>query len=148
MQGRTSKSAKPKNNVSTAISNGIRKIFSFFREVFHKLGELIIEAMKLLMEIFKIFTNILTHPTAGITFAVCLFLFVCTITLVQWVQIGLWGGSWLGIHSTYGIGPGLLGAVVGVGINVFQLTPEMWKIKRSWAIAYEKMGIKSSLPCL
>ncbi|MHC5863525.1 hypothetical protein, partial [Nostoc sp.] len=63
--------------------------------------------------------------------------------LVQWVQIGLWGGSWLGIHSTYGIGPGLLGAVVGVGINVFQLTPEMFKIKRSWAIAYEKMGIKT-----
>ncbi|MBD2508994.1 hypothetical protein H6G91_17155 [Nostoc muscorum FACHB-395] len=140
MRARTERSAKPQQG--QAISKFIKKVFSIFREILRHISHLIQESMRLVIEAFRIITDQLTHPNTGIIVSLCLFLLVSAVAAAQWVQIGLWLGHFLGLKGLWGVGSGTCGLLLGIGINVFQLTPELYKIKRSWAIAYSKMGIE------
>ncbi|QMS91366.1 hypothetical protein HUN01_28605 [Nostoc edaphicum CCNP1411] len=140
MRARTERSAKPQQG--QAITKFIKKVFFIFREVLRHISHLIQESLRLVIYFFKIITDQLTHPNAGIIASLCLFLLVSAIAATQWAQIGVWLGSFLGLKGLWGVGSGTCGLLLGLGINVFQLTPELYKIKRSWAIAYAKMGIE------
>lgn len=140
MRSRNKKSAKPQQG--QAITKFIKKVFAFFRQVLRHISHLITETFRLVIEVFRILTDQLTHPNAGIIVSLCLFLLVSAIATAQWFQIGVWLGRFLGVRGLWGVSSGVCGLILGVSINVFQLTPELWRIKRSWAIAYSKLGIE------
>ncbi|MCP6758356.1 MAG: hypothetical protein NHB32_06145 [Fischerella sp. CENA71] len=117
------------------------KIFAFFKELAKLIGLLIENAFQLTVYCFSLMIKLLSAPTTPCLVAILLFGLVCSIAAAQWFQIGVWLGNLLGISKGWGLGAGTLGVLLGLGINVYQLAPQLWKLRRDIAEAYKALDI-------
>ncbi|BAY27551.1 hypothetical protein NIES2100_73760 [Calothrix sp. NIES-2100] len=119
----------------------IRKIFSVLKAL-AKLAWLIIEnASQLTVFCFSLLVKLLSSPTTPCLVAIVSFGAVCTVAASQWYAIGVWLGRLLGLSGIWGIGAGGLGVLLGTGLNIYQLAPQLWKLRRDIAEAYKTLGI-------
>ncbi len=140
------KSGKPKNkNVMTAITNVIKKIFKLMRYLIHLLWEIIENAMQLAVFLFGYLVKLFSSPTTPCIVAIFGFGIVCTVAAQQWYLIGVWLGSFFNLTSVGGIGVGIAGVLLGLGINIYQLAPQLWRLRRDIAEAYQAMKVKTDL---
>ena len=135
------KSAKPKKNFMTFINNIVRKVFYVFRMIIHLAWSIIENGMQLIMFFFNYIIKILANPTTPCVVAILAFASVSTIAAMQWFQIGVWLGIWFHFKTIYGIASGVAGVLLGTGINVYQLAPTLWKIRKDVARAYAELNV-------
>lgn len=135
------KNAQPKKTFFNAISNIVGKVFTVFRGLAHLIYQLIEQAFRLLTFCFSLLVKLASSPTTPCVVAILAFLLVCSVAASQWFLIGQWLGKLMGITGVWGIGAGTAGVLLGVGINVYQLAPILWKIRQDIAKAYLQLGI-------
>ncbi|OKH56260.1 hypothetical protein NIES2101_00300 [Calothrix sp. HK-06] len=124
------------------ITKFVKKIFGFLRNCIHFLWELIDNALHLIVFAFSYLTKILASPSTPCVVAIIAFGAVTAIAAGQWYSIGVWLGSKLGASSgILGVGSGTAGVLLGLGINVYQLAPQLWKLRRDIAQAYAALKI-------
>ena len=67
-----------------------------------------------------------------------------TVTSWQWYGLGAWVGRLLGITdalNVLSVGSGAAGVFLGLCLNIFQLSSEMWKISRRFADYYADKNV-------
>lgn len=133
--------AKPKRTFITVIDGLVKKVFKLFRMIIHLAWAIVENAMRLTLFFFNYLLKLLANPTTPCVVAIIAFGAVSTIAAFQWFQIGVWLGRMLHFKSIYGIAAGVSGVILGTGINVYQLAPQLWKIRRDIAKAYGDLGI-------
>lgn len=134
------KSAKP--NPQKGILKFIGKVFDFLRAAAQVIWLLCENTMRLITFVFSLFVKLLATPNAPIVTGILAFILVCFIAGGQWYEIGVWLGEMARLNGIAGIGAGVCGVLLGMAINVYQLSPELWKISKSVAKAYVALGIK------
>lgn len=136
-----SSSNKSKKDIFEKITEILRKIFRFLKALIHFLGELVSNFMGLVSYLFQWVVKIASDPSSPAFVAIVLFIIVSVIAGFNWFQIGTWLGSVFGLSEIAGIGLGAVGVLVGLGLNIFQLSSELWKVQRSIANAYKGLGV-------
>lgn len=140
--GDNPRKANNKNFMAT-ISKFVKKLFQLLKYVVHLIGELLQNTMHLITFTFTILVKLLSEPSTPCVVAIIAFIGVSAVAASQWYLIGVWLGSNLGINGIYGIGTGAAGVMLGLGINVFQLSPQLWKLRKDVAQAFQKLDIKT-----
>ncbi len=138
----SNKKAPKKKNFMTTISKFVKKCFQLLRYLVHLIWELLENAMQLLVFCFNYMIKLLANPTTPCVVAILAFGAVTAIAATQWYLIGVWLGEFFGISGIYGIGAGTAGVLLGLGINVYQLAPQLWKLRKDIAKAYADLNIK------
>ncbi len=141
MSYRKEKTAQPKKSFFNTVSKIIGKIFAFLRGLAHLIYQLIEQAFRLLTFCFNLLVKLASSPITPCVVAILAFLLVCSVATSQWFLIGQWLGKLMGITGVWGIGAGTAGVLLGIGINVYQLAPILWKIRQDIAKAYLQLGI-------
>jgi hypothetical protein len=118
----------------------LRKVGIALRSFFEIIGELWEEVMKSITFLFNVIVKRATSPITPIFFAIVLVLFVTILTLDQWWKIGVWIARLVNFNRSFG---GFGGILFGLGINAFQLSPTLWKIRRDLTDAYKDMGVNT-----
>ncbi len=144
-RNREKRSAKP-NNFSHRMQKFVAKIFGFFKEVLHLLFLLVENTMRLITFLFSLLVRLLANPIAPCIVAIIAFVAVCLVALAQWASIGVWLGQVLGIKGLWNIGSASCGVLLGIGINIYQLSPQLWKIRKDISRAYLHLGIDVETP--
>lgn len=139
------KSAQPKNWTSI-ITKTVGKVFSVLRAIAHLTYTILENAFRLITFCFNLIVKLVSNPATPCVVAICLFMVVSTIAVWQWYAIGVWLGVLLKIPSTWGMGSGMMGVLLGLGINVYQLAPILWRIREDIAKAYVQLGIEVNNP--
>ncbi|MBC1300010.1 hypothetical protein GNF11_35045, partial [Nostoc sp. UCD122] len=97
--------------------------------------------MRLITFAFSLIVKLLANPTAPCIVAIIAFVAVCAVATAQWAAIGIWLGKLFGISGLWNIGTATCGILLGLGINIYQLSPELWKIRQDISRAYMALGI-------
>ncbi|MEH2167440.1 MAG: hypothetical protein V7K41_12350 [Nostoc sp.] len=97
--------------------------------------------MRLITFAFSLLVKLLANPTAPCIVAIIAFVAVCAVATAQWASIGIWLGKIFGISGLWNIGTATCGVLLGLGINIYQLSPELWKIRQDISRAYIALGI-------
>lgn len=135
-------SRKVRSNWKEKISVFIGKIFDFIKLVIHGVWTFIENMMHLLTFFFTYFIRVLASPTTPCVVAILAFMLVIIVAANQWFAIGVWVASAMGVKGVfYGLGSGIAGMLFGLGINVYQLAPQLWKLRRDFAKAYAAMNV-------
>lgn len=134
-------SSKPPKKGGRGIIGFINKIFGFLKVCIEVAFSIIKNAMTLLVYLFRYIVELLAHPTMPSVVAITFFAIFVAIAGYQWFGIGIWLFSLFGVGSAWGIGGGLFGLLLGFGINVYQLAPELWKLQPLIAKAYDDLSI-------
>ena len=133
---------KPKTTWTEKISAFIGKIFDFIKLVIHGVWTFVENTMNLLTFFFTYFIRVLANPTTPCVVAIMAFMLVFVIAANQWYAIGIWGATAMGIKGGfYGVGSGVVGMLFGLGINVYQLAPQLWKLRRDFTEAYAALKV-------
>jgi hypothetical protein len=135
------KSAKPKQDIFKQINKVVGKVFWCLKAVAHLIFKIIEQAFRLVTFIFNLLVKLVSNPSTPCVVAIILFMIVSTIAAMQWYAIGVWLGQMIGINQSLGIGSGILGVLLGLGLNVYQLAPTLWRIRQDIAKAYLQLGI-------
>ncbi|MBC1222325.1 hypothetical protein GNF09_20960 [Nostoc sp. UCD120] len=141
MKSRQPKSAEPKKNIAISIQKIVSKVFGFFREILRLLWLIAENSMRLITFAFSLIVKLLANPTAPCIVAIIAFVAVCAVATAQWAAIGIWLGKLFGISGLWNIGTATCGILLGLGINIYQLSPELWKIRQDISRAYMALGI-------
>lgn len=129
-------------NWKEKITTFIKKIFGFGKLLLHLLSEFIHNSFSLTTYAIKILVEVLATADAVVFVAAILFGGVMLAAGYQWGQIGVWVAKALGFGGAIaGIGAATAGILAGIGFNVYQLFPTLWRLKRKVAIAYAKNNI-------
>lgn len=133
--------AKSKKNILASITNVIHKVFDFFKGAIFLIAFIVKNFMSLTVFFMRFLFGVLSEPTLP-TIVISIF-FALTVLAAgyQWWGIGVWLSSIFGLTQVWGIAGGMLGLLFGFGINVFQLAPQLWKLDRSMAKAYDELDI-------
>ena len=97
--------------------------------------------MRLITFAFSLIVKLLANPTAPCIVAIIAFVAVCAVATSQWFLIGVWLGKLFGISGLWNIGAGACGILLGLGINIYQLSPELWRLRQDISRAYMALGI-------
>lgn len=119
----------------------VQKFFNIVRICLEVLFNVIRNTMNLLVFFAHYIVETLASPTMPAVISIAVFFAVVVITGAEWWSIGIWLFSLAGIGQAYGIGGGLFGMGLGFGVNVFQLSPELWKLQPLLAKAYSDLNI-------
>ncbi len=141
MTKRKEKDAEPKKNISNSLQNFVSKVFGFLRGVVKLIWIIAENSMRLVTFTFSLLVKLLANPTAPCLVAIIAFVAVCAVATAQWFAIGVWLGKMFGISGLWNIGTGACGVLLGLGINIYQLSPELWKIRSDISRAYLALGI-------
>lgn len=141
MKSRQQKSGEPKKNFAVSIQKIIAKVFGFFREILRLIWLVAENSMRLITFAFSLIVKLLANPTAPCIVAIIAFVAVCAVATAQWAAIGIWLGKLFGISGLWNIGTATCGVLLGLGINIYQLSPELWKIRQDISRAYLALGI-------
>lgn len=120
-----------------AVSRGMARLFRVLRKLVELIVELFEHALNLLGSIFDLGTKFWTSPYTHYIASILVFLVVITFALWQWWTMGAWAGKFF--RATY-LGS-LIGLTVGVLLNLFQLSPMLWKFDKRITRAYAKAKI-------
>ena len=98
--------------------------------------------MGLVAFFFSLLVKVLAAPSTPCIVAISFFIAVSIVAAFQWWGIGVWIGKAFGLGGTIGgFSAGLFGALLGLGINSYQLAPQLWKLRRDVAQAYADLGV-------
>jgi hypothetical protein len=130
---------KSLNEKITAI---MQKIFSFGKSIVHLISEFIHNTFNLTTFAIKTLLEVLATADAVVFVAAAIFAGVMIAAGYQWSAIGVWAAKALGLGGVLvGIGAGTLGILAGIGFNVYQLFPSLWRVKKKIAKAYVNKNI-------
>jgi hypothetical protein len=132
---------KPPKNHKRGFLNFINRLFGFLKACIEIVFSIIKNAMTLLVYLFRYIVELLAHPTMPSVVAITFFTIFVVIAGYQWYGIGVWLFQMFGLSEAWGIGGGLFGLLLGFGINVYQLAPELWKLQPLIAKAYSDLHI-------
>lgn len=128
---------KQKKGWNHAVSRAMKWVFRTLMKVAELVKEFFEHALQLLGSIFDLGVQFWTSPYTHYVASILLFLGVMTYALWQWWSMGAWAGKFF--HARH------LGALVGLGVgtllNLYQLSPMLWKLDRRIAKAYVKAKI-------
>ena len=141
MKSRQQRSADPKKNIAASIQKIVAKVFGFLREILKLIWLIAENSMRLITFAFSLIVKLLANPTAPCIVAIIAFVAVCAVATAQWAAIGVWLGKLFGISGLWNIGTATCGVLLGLGINIYQLSPELWKIRQDISRAYMALGI-------
>lgn len=141
MKNRKEKDAEPKKNISVLIQGVVSKVFGFLRGIVRLIWLIAENSMMLITFTFSLLVKLLANPSATCVIAVIAFVAVSAIAAAQWAAIGIWLGNLFGISGLWNIGAGTCGVLLGLGINIFQLSPQLWKLRRDVSIAYVALNV-------
>jgi hypothetical protein len=133
--------AKSKKNVRSSILNAIHKLFSAIRVLVEIIFSIIKNLMNLMVYFMRFLVETLADPSMPAVVAIIFFALVMAITGYQWWGIGVWLFSMFGLTQVWGVAGGMFGLLLGYGINVYQLNPELWKLQPLMAKAYDRLNI-------
>lgn len=119
----------------------VQKIFGVIRLVLEVVFSILRQVMTLIVFFAHYIVQTLSHPTMPAVVSILVFLAVVIITGLEWWSIGLWLMSMAGVSQAFGLGGGMFGLFLGFGTNVFQLSPELWKLQPLLAKAYSDLKI-------
>ncbi len=139
----TVKNKKVQKGVMYHITNIIKKFFQLLRYLIHIVWEIVKNSMQLIVFLFGYIVKLCSEPSTPCILAIIAFGLVTTVATTQWYAIGIWLGRLFGITNVLGIGAGALGVLTGAIINSFQLAPQLWKIRKDIAKAYQDLNIKT-----
>lgn len=134
-------SKSPKKNAKGGIIKAISAFFNILRIAIEIIFSVIKNAMALLVFLFRYLVELLAHPTMPSVVAITFFGIFVAIAAYQWWGIGIWIFSWFGLREVWGVAGGVFGLLVGFGINIYQLSPELWKMQPLIAKAYVDLNI-------
>ena len=138
----TTRTTKVKPTWSHRVSKVIARIFSIIKGIIKALWEIIEHCLETVTFFFGLLVRVVANPTTPCVVAILFFMFVATIAAAQWYLIGVWLGKAFGLGGTIGgISSGLMGLLMGLGLNVYQLSSELWKLRRDVAKAYADMNV-------
>lgn len=120
-----------------AVSRGMARLFRVFTKILELITELFEHLLNLLGSMFDLGAKFWTSPYTHYIASIVLFLVVMTFALWQWAMMGAWAGRFF--RATY-VGS-VLGFTVGVFLNLFQLSPMIWKFDKRITRAYAKAKI-------
>ncbi|KOP23482.1 hypothetical protein AMR41_26240 [Hapalosiphon sp. MRB220] len=138
---RTNHKESKKKGFFVKVQGFVVKAFGFLKAAAKLLWLLTENAFQLTVYCFSLLVKLLASPTTPCLVAIACFGLVCSIAAAQWFQIGVWIGKLLGASQGWGLGAGTLGVLLGLGINVYQLAPQLWKLRRDIAEAYKALDI-------
>ncbi|MBD2527369.1 hypothetical protein [Nostoc sp. FACHB-133] len=141
MKSRQQKSGEPKKNFAVSIQKIIAKVFGFLREILKLIWLIAENSMRLITFAFSLMIKLLANPISPCIVAIIAFVAVCAVATAQWFAIGVWLGKLFGISGLWNITTGACGILLGLGINIYQLSPELWKLRWDIAKAYLVLGI-------
>lgn len=134
-----------KINWADKISGFISKIFSAVKSLIRFAWEVVMHCMSTITFFFTFLLKVIADPATPCTVAIVFFIGVSSVAAAQWWAIGVWLGQIFGVSSAIGgIGMGATGMLFGFGINIFQLSPQLWRLRRDVAKAYGKLGVDPS----
>lgn len=142
--GSNRKTRRTKNAKRTWLSIAIalvRGLFRLFRQLCSVLAEIIKQVLHSGVYIVAEFLRIITEPQ---TICVCAIVgagVVFALTSLQWYQLGLWLASLLRFPNGFLTSAGVVGAVAGLFLNIFQLSSELWKIRVDLAKDYASRNV-------
>ena len=137
------KSAKVQPDVFQRITKIVQKAFKIAKAIAHLLYVFLENSFRLIAFCFSLIVRLLSEPSTPCVVAICLFMLVSVITLAQWAAIGVWLGQLLGIREFWGIGTAIGGVLLGLGINIYQLAPQLWQIREDVAVAFLKLKVET-----
>lgn len=120
-----------------AVSRAITWTFRVLRKIVELIAELIEHVLALIAKIFEVAAFFFKSPYVHYIASILIFIGLILFALHQWFLIGDWFGKLL--HSR-GVGS-FIGLGIGVALNLFQLSPSLWKLDFRVAQAYSKSGI-------
>lgn len=131
-----------KINWQEKISNAIAKLFSLVKAVIRFAWEVVMHCMSTITFFFTFLLKVVADPSTPCVVAIVFFMGVSAVAAAQWWGIGLWIGQLFGVSSASGfLGMGATGMMFGFGINIFQLSPQLWRLRKDVAKAYGKLGV-------
>jgi hypothetical protein len=138
----TTRTAKVKSTWSHRVSKVIARIFSIIKGIIKALWEVIEHCLETVTFFFGLLVRVVANPTTPCVVAILFFMFVSMIAAIQWFAIGVWIGKAFGLGGMIGgISSGSMGLLMGLGLNVYQLSSELWKLRRDVAKAYADMNV-------
>ncbi|NJM19901.1 MAG: hypothetical protein HC907_14990 [Richelia sp. SM1_7_0] len=123
----------------------IKRIFKWLRQLLSVLYEILQEILNTTVYLFSIALKFISSPSTPCLLAISVFGLVMIVTTAQWWGVGVWLGKLLGLGGAFGafrMGAGAAGMFLGLCLNIFQLSSEMWKISRQFAEYYAAKDIK------
>ena len=125
----------------------VKRIFKWFRQLLSILYEILQEVLNTTVYLFSIGLKFISAPSTPCLLAISVFGVVMIITAGQWWQLGVWLGRLIGIggifNSFLSVGTGAAGMFLGLCLNIFQLSSEMWKISRRFAEYYAEKSVNT-----
>lgn len=138
----SARTPRAKTTWSHKVSKAIARVFAFIKGIIKALWEIIEHTLEAVTFFFGLLVRVVANPSTPCTVAIIFFMFVATIAAAQWFAIGVWLGKALGLGGTIGgISSGVMGLLLGLGLNVYQLSSELWKLRRDVAKAYADMMV-------
>lgn len=145
-------SKKPKSAKRTwvqIVTMIVKRIFKWVRQLIRILYEILQETLNTAVYLFGVGLKFFAAPSTPCMLAISVFGIVLVITAGQWWALGVWLGKLIGIggifNSFLSVGTGAAGMFLGLCLNIFQLSSEMWKISRQFAEYYESKGVDTEL---
>ena len=125
----------------------IKRIFKWFRQLLSVLYEIMQEVLNTTVYLFSIGLKFISAPSTPCLLAISVFGITMIITAGQWWQLGIWLGRLIGIGGIFNnflsVGTGAAGMFLGLCLNIFQLSSEMWKISRRFAEYYAEKSVNT-----
>lgn len=138
----TTRTPRVKTTWSYKVSRFITRVFDFVKGVMRALWEIIEHTLEAVAFFFGLLVRVVANPSTPCVVAIIFFMFIATVAAAQWFAIGVWIGLALGLGGTIGgISSGVMGLLLGLGLNVYQLSSELWKLRRDVAKAYADMRV-------
>lgn len=140
-QGNATVPTQSRGKRKNGILGFISKVFNILKAGIEIVFSILKNAMMLLVYFFRYVVELLAHPTMPSVIAISFFGIFVAIAAYQWAGIGVWLFSMFGLKGAWGIAGSSFGLLLGFGINVYQLAPELWKLQPEIAKAYSNMSI-------
>ena len=125
----------------------IKRIFKWFRQLLSVLYEILQEVLNTTVYLFSIGLKFISAPSTPCLLAISVFGITMIVTAGQWWALGVWLGKLIGIggifNSFLSVGTGAAGMFLGLCLNIFQLSSEMWKISRRFAEYYAEKSVNT-----
>ncbi len=127
----------------------VKRIFKWARQLLQVLYEILQEVLNTTVYLFSIGLKFISAPSTPCLLAISVFGVVMIITAGQWWNLGVWLGKLIGVGGIFNwffsFGTGAAGMFLGLCLNIFQLSSEMWKISRRFAEYYADKNVNTDL---
>ncbi len=129
------------NRAGRFIVKAVSRFFTLIKFVIRILWDIVSHVMSTITFFFSFFLKTVADPSFPSIVAIIFFSLVVIGTGIQWWQMGLWLGNALNFPGLFGVEMGVVSLLFGVGVNTFQLAPQLWKLRRSFGKAFLNLNV-------